>query len=646
MIPSEELNEHLEGTFINCDDAPHGINSFIQISKKMFEERELNSKLTPLNKVFNAPDGSKIHFYKCDRSNLFDNFNNNGYLQTGCITKQVDDNYNIISADKSYGGIKYHVLELTYPPPKLYVHLFKFDHDQYSPSEDSNETRALNIEYLRIVNGTLYLERLDRLNTLKDNVIDGIDGNIINTMWTDLIPNLLRLPYIKELTPEKTNVKSRLFNYTFVKHVFDEMITKYNEQYNKNLYNGSNTYFKSSPVGTPNIKFETPVVSPPPEDMDTSTTLELNGRAYYQKVIVSGQHSKVCIIGDLHSSLHSLCDILLDIQKEYFIKETFTLNPDKYIIFLGDIVDRGPFSIELLVIISILKLTNFDNVFIINGNHEESGIYSGYGLTDEKIREYSDNIPKESMLLAKAHQGAISTGRMTSIPEKGWASWNIDTRKGARELYNDAIKEQDVKEYINLFKFLNCLPSCIILDHNNVKYHLCHGSFDKYLLTDNNDDADFINFVNNARTLSVASVKDDISGQVAENLQWSDMHETTWPSNDFVSPARARGVAVDIPKTKIIEYLDTYNIKSILSGHQDSINIGCMMGTVPYDNWMKSTVYDGFWTPILPKDPPHDTNKYSIELKDDIKLKALITSTAIYSKGSEYLDKNCYLELK
>jgi hypothetical protein len=87
-------------------------------------------------------------------------------------------------------------------------------------------------------------------------------------------------------------------------------------------------------------------------------------------------NGKIFIVGDFHSSFHSLYYILEKLRDDnFFENNTMILKKDKYMIFLGDIIDRGPYSLDLLFVILCLKNLNFNNVHIINGNHEDKKIY-------------------------------------------------------------------------------------------------------------------------------------------------------------------------------------------------------------------------------------------------------------------------------
>lgn len=73
-------------------------------------------------------------------------------------------------------------------------------------------------------------------------------------------------------------------------------------------------------------------------------------------------------------------NIFTNVKSKY---GSFKLKDGKYLFFLGDIVDRGPYGMELMTLISLLKLNNYDRVYIINGNHEDFFTYKKFGYTQE-----------------------------------------------------------------------------------------------------------------------------------------------------------------------------------------------------------------------------------------------------------------------
>lgn len=171
-------------------------------------------------------------------------------------------------------------------------------------------------------------------------------------------------------------------------------------------------------------------------------------KKYVQKII-SKKNEKFIIIGDIHCDLVNFKLILENLIKEGIINDNFKIIEENYkIIFLGDMVDYGLYGIETVMIILLLKNKNFDNVYIISGNHEQSDLYSEYHLGQEIKTEITEE---------KSFKGKFES-------------------------------------------FFNLLPVAIFLKYNNDKkyYQFCHGgvpyeyinnfdfNFKKFLIYDHN----------------------------------------------------------------------------------------------------------------------------------------------------------------
>ena len=90
----------------------------------------------------------------------------------------------------------------------------------------------------------------------------------------------------------------------------------------------------------------------------------------------------ITIVGDLHGSLFDLLRILkdghmLDDENSKFL-------------FLGDYVDRGSFSVEVVTLLFALALQYPTRVFLLRGNHEFDSVCSKYGFSDEVENVYGD----------------------------------------------------------------------------------------------------------------------------------------------------------------------------------------------------------------------------------------------------------------
>ena len=98
--------------------------------------------------------------------------------------------------------------------------------------------------------------------------------------------------------------------------------------------------------------------------------------------------SKFLIWGDLHGAFHSLVRDLGFLQQQGIINEDFKIiNNNYYFVFNGNVVDRTPYSLEILTLVMQLMIVNQHRIFYIRGNHEDKQKWHSYGLGRElKIR--------------------------------------------------------------------------------------------------------------------------------------------------------------------------------------------------------------------------------------------------------------------
>jgi serine/threonine-protein phosphatase PP1 catalytic subunit len=86
------------------------------------------------------------------------------------------------------------------------------------------------------------------------------------------------------------------------------------------------------------------------------------------------------IFGDIHGQYSDLLKFL----------DITGLPPKTKLIFLGDYVDRGDYSIEVVALLFALKMKFPTNVYLIRGNHECAEVNSEYGFLDECIERFGE----------------------------------------------------------------------------------------------------------------------------------------------------------------------------------------------------------------------------------------------------------------
>ncbi|MFW9882166.1 MAG: metallophosphoesterase [Candidatus Thorarchaeota archaeon] len=89
---------------------------------------------------------------------------------------------------------------------------------------------------------------------------------------------------------------------------------------------------------------------------------------------------EIYVIGDIHGNLDSLLKLL----------EIINENHPEVVIFLGDIVDRGPKQLECLLVVLALKILDSHKYFLLKGNHETLEMNQYYGFFQDFIYRFKN----------------------------------------------------------------------------------------------------------------------------------------------------------------------------------------------------------------------------------------------------------------
>ena len=264
---------------------------------------------------------------------------------------------------------------------------------------------------------------------------------------------------------------------------------------------------------------------------------EFNSNNYVNhiKKINTNNNEKFICIGDVHGSIHTFIRLLFRFHKYGILDiKTMKIIEPYNIIFLGDIIDRGSWGLEIACTLIILLINNPQRMHWNSGNHEDKELNLLYGFYSEINKKYSHF---------------------------------IDNREKITYLHD------------SLNKFFGYL-SCAIIIHNvdiNKKYWLAHGGIPQKLNTNsmNPEEPDipfnssFYSFDSKIKIWKISPENDSsgyylVNDETAHSIKWSD-----FPYEGYCK--RSSNL-----KCNTFEYFSNfmtkYSINGIIRGHQDSIS--------------------------------------------------------------------------
>ena len=92
--------------------------------------------------------------------------------------------------------------------------------------------------------------------------------------------------------------------------------------------------------------------------------------------------SNLVVVGDIHGNIFDLFRI--------FSKNGYP--PNMRYLFLGDYVDRGEFSVDVIIFLFILKARFPQHITLLRGNHEFKDVNANYGFLNEVCNIYENDL--------------------------------------------------------------------------------------------------------------------------------------------------------------------------------------------------------------------------------------------------------------
>lgn len=231
---------------------------------------------------------------------------------------------------------------------------------------------------------------------------------------------------------------------------------------------------------------------------------------HIEKYNLNRQDEKIIIIGDLHGNFDALNSIIIDLIARGILTEDLKINDVYKIICLGDYIDRGRSSLEVLSLLMILRLLNPNRCTLLKGNHENIIIFREYSFGVELLKKLG-TIHFENMfndyfkLLPSAYFVKTSTGEFLQFSHAGWSNlenernflfsdkrfFRISDNKSIEFLWNDIRLPNKYVFYRGAGKIVNLVT--VIEEMNRFNVTMKFGGHQHKLPKQNIDIQDYSN---------------------------------------------------------------------------------------------------------------------------------------------------------
>ena len=329
------------------------------------------------------------------------------------------------------------------------------------------------------------------------------------------------------------------------------------------------------------------------DDFLTLISKKINFNDNYSDYILKetvNKDTNIIFIGDIHSSLHSFIQLIYTLIHDDVLTSDYKLRENNKIVFTGDLIDRGPYGMQILLLLfSLVYVNNKGDIIYIKGNHETPEMYNQYGFGSEIENENT----------------------------------------------NSSVKMK-IKEIIHKLPMAYFVKKN--LDENY--YQFCHGGIDE-LMIKTDEIKDFLNYSRNPTY--------NIDYKVYNGFLWSDFTEMYTPLEGINGN---RGINKIYGKESIRKILDYNNVKCILSGHQDLTPIGVVRNNKKgtflnlfSDKFEIDDVYDGKNNELLMTPIYNYTNIHASEINVVTLSSASISKDIMYVTYGKIIMKNDRIEL-